>query len=246
VQHSVDLRSRESGAEAVVDINHGDATAAAIEHAEQGRKAIEAGAVADAGRHGNYRFGDKPGDRAGKGAFHSCDDNEDVARLETIAFSEKAMDARDTHIDDSFHPIAKEFKCNGRFFRNRQIRRAGANHPHSSVVARQSFALDGDAAGADVPFRHREFSRDGAKMVFGGAAYEQHRILGENRATDGEDIFWRFTIAVDDLWESAPTPAVCVDAREAEIDEGNRHQGFEPGSVERMRRMGIIEDSKKP
>ena len=79
VQHSVDLRGRESSAESVVDINHGDATAAAIEHAKQGRKAIEAGAVTDAGRHGNYRLGNEPRDRTGKGPFHSRDNDQDVA-----------------------------------------------------------------------------------------------------------------------------------------------------------------------
>src|SRR5207244_2969962 len=63
VGEAIDLRGGVGGAEAVVDIDDGDAAAAGGEHAEQGGEAAEAGAVADAGGDGD----DGPGDEAGAG-----------------------------------------------------------------------------------------------------------------------------------------------------------------------------------
>ena len=55
-----------------------DAGRAAVQHAEQRREAAEAGAVADAGRHGDDRHADQAGDDARQRAFHAGDDDDDA------------------------------------------------------------------------------------------------------------------------------------------------------------------------
>src|SRR5262245_44444706 len=71
-------------AETVVDIPHGDAARAAIEHPEQRRDAVEAGAVADARRYGNHRDPHEPADDARQRTFHARHDNEHARTLESF------------------------------------------------------------------------------------------------------------------------------------------------------------------
>ena len=47
---------RKPGAEAVIDINNRDAGGAGIKHSQKGCEPMKARAVANAGRHGNYRL----------------------------------------------------------------------------------------------------------------------------------------------------------------------------------------------
>ena len=61
----IDPRRHAGGAEAVVDVHHRHAVRAAVEHPEQRGDAAEAGAVADARRHGDHRHVDQPGDTLG-------------------------------------------------------------------------------------------------------------------------------------------------------------------------------------
>src|SRR4051812_12396990 len=56
--------------EARVDVDHHHVRGAAVEHAEEGGQAAEAGPVADGGRHRDHRAIDEPADHAGEGPFH--------------------------------------------------------------------------------------------------------------------------------------------------------------------------------
>ena len=78
VGQGVDLVGGETGPEAVVDVHHGHAAAAAVEHAEQGGEALEACAIADAGGHCDYGFVHKAGNNARQRAFHASDDDDEV------------------------------------------------------------------------------------------------------------------------------------------------------------------------
>ena len=51
--HPVDLGGGVAAAQAVVDVDDGQAGGTAVEHGEQGGQAAEGGAVADAGRDGD-------------------------------------------------------------------------------------------------------------------------------------------------------------------------------------------------
>ena len=65
---------------------------AAVEHAEQRGDAAEAGAVADARRHGDDRHADQAGDDARQRAFHAGDDDDDARGVEPRALAEQPME----------------------------------------------------------------------------------------------------------------------------------------------------------
>src|SRR5437879_10865252 len=72
-RQSVNLAGGVARAEAVVNIHHGHAAAATVQHAKQRRKPGKAGSVADAGRHGDDRFGNQSGDQTRQRSYNASD-----------------------------------------------------------------------------------------------------------------------------------------------------------------------------
>lgn len=199
------------GAEAVVDIDHGDSRAAGVEHAEQGSDAAETGAVSDAGRDGDDRLADEAGYGAWEGPFHTGGDDDGVASLEPIPYGEKAVDAGDADVADAIHGVPKGFKGDGGLLGDGDIRGAGAYHGH--------LAKDGGHGPAD----DRDAPRDGVKAGIGilgddrfevlrsGPGAEYDAIGLQKRAGDGENLLGEFSGAKDDLRETATHAAAGID-----------------------------------
>lgn len=71
----VNLTSGVTRAKTVVNIYNRYSASATVEHPEQCGDTPEARAVTNAGRHGNERPPNEPGDDTRKGSFHTRDDN---------------------------------------------------------------------------------------------------------------------------------------------------------------------------
>ena len=136
-----------TGAETVVNVHHGHAAGATVQHGEQRGDAAKARAVADARRHGDDRFGDESGDDARQRAFHAGDGDDDVRLLKRFHPREHPVQAGHADVVDALHAVAHDFGGDGGFLGHRQIARAGADDGDETGALGQRFFLDGHAAG---------------------------------------------------------------------------------------------------
>ena len=101
---SCTVHSRSDGAcraEAVVDADDGDAGAQDASIASSAVTPSKAGAVADAGRHGDDRRGGEPADDAGQRALHAGDDDDGVGGGQLVGVREQAVQAGDADVGDA-------------------------------------------------------------------------------------------------------------------------------------------------
>src|SRR5438105_2670968 len=103
---AVDEARDEARAEAVVYVDDRDVRGAGVEHAEQGRHAAEARAVADAGRDGDDGRGHQPADDRGERALHPRGHYEYARRAQALALGHDAVNARDARVPDSLDAVA--------------------------------------------------------------------------------------------------------------------------------------------
>ncbi len=141
----VDAGGDAGSTEAVVDVDDGDVGCAGIEHAKQRGYPAEAGAVADAGGHGNHRRGDETANDARKGAFHSRNANDD-AGLRELAFAvlEQAMNPGDTDVVELIDTVAHHLRGQKRFFGDGNVARAGGDNQDQAFSGNFAAAFDGD------------------------------------------------------------------------------------------------------
>ena len=76
---------RQRSAKTIIDIHHGDAAGAAIEHAEERGDSAERCAIADAGRHGNDGLIDEPRHHRRQRTLHPGDDDQNARRAQFVA-----------------------------------------------------------------------------------------------------------------------------------------------------------------
>src|SRR5438874_2140533 len=74
--HSIDHGGKISRAEAVVDIDHGRAGRARVEHGQERGETVKAGAIANAGGHADHRRFDQSAHDAHERALHARDHND--------------------------------------------------------------------------------------------------------------------------------------------------------------------------
>src|SRR5688572_29761063 len=126
----VDSTCYTGGAESVVDVHDADPAGAAVEHPQKSRDAVEAGAITDARRDGDYRHTHEASNDAREGPFHPGDHDEDTCALQTVLFMQEAMKTGDTNIVESVHCVAHELSGDDSFFSDREIGRARACNEH--------------------------------------------------------------------------------------------------------------------
>ncbi len=103
---------------------------------EQRRQPMEAGAVADAGGHGDDRHRDEAGDDAGQRAFHAGDDDDDAGRPEAIVLAQQAMEAGDADVEEPIDRVAHHLGGDGGFLGDGQVRRAGGGDEDGAATRR--------------------------------------------------------------------------------------------------------------
>ena len=99
-----------------------------------------------------------------------------------------------------------------------------------------------------MPSRKRPVGGNGIELFWCRPADEKHWFTFENDSSNSGDIGRRFARTENYLGKTTAPAAIDIDPREAEIDESFLSHYDSPlcGSFERMSRIGIILDSKKP
>jgi HEAT repeat protein len=105
---AVDLGGGVAGAEAVVDVDHGQAGGAGAEHAHEGGEAAHAGAVADRSGHGDHGPVDQAGDHAGEGALHAGGDDDHAGGAELVGVPEEAVEPGDADVGEELDLAAED------------------------------------------------------------------------------------------------------------------------------------------
>ena len=215
-----------------------DAGSAGVQHAEQGREPAEAGAVADAGRHGDERQADQPADHARQRAFHPGDDDEAVgaARTPSRAASTRCSPATPTS--------SIRIDC--------RRRRPGPSSAASAATAASEVPAESDG---DLAARRRQLADDdgAARRPSGvrparaaarrsssasGRVTSAGRVAaaGLQRCDDRDRLLRRLAGAVDDLGVAGPQRPVGVDPGEAEV---GRHRTADRRRAARWRRSAL-------
>ena len=148
---------------------------AAVQHAEEGGDAAEAGAVADAGGHRDHRHADETGDDARQRAFHAGDDDDHARGRQPGALAQHPMETGDAHVVHPLHLVAHQLRRARRFFRDEQV--GGPRRRHD----------DGPLSRRDVLLSKRDDGRIGvirclwhqcAHRGVGGVAGARHQQRG--------------------------------------------------------------------
>ena len=140
-RQTIHQRCRGRSAKAVIDIHHGDTACARIEHGQQGGQALKAGAIADAGWHGDHRPLDESANDAWQGAFHAGHHNQHAGRPEPVEAVEQAVQARNSDIVQTLHLVAQQFGRYRRLFSNREVGRPGRNDKQAALLGRRAGRL---------------------------------------------------------------------------------------------------------
>jgi hypothetical protein len=206
-----------AGAEAVVDVDDRHAAAAAVEHAKQGGDAAEAGAIPDAGGHGDDRFGDQPGNDAGQGAFHAGDHDQDVCALDLFVAIQQTVESRHAHVEESFDAVAHDIGGDGSLLGHRNIAGARAEDGNDARSFRQGLFRDRDATGFRVMDGVFEFPADGPRMEGSDPGDEHWLFLFGELGGDPDHLFRGLPGAEDDFRKTFSQRAVRVHGGKAEL-----------------------------
>ncbi len=206
---------------AVVDINGGNARSAAIEHCQQRRESLEAGAVADAGRHGDYRTTEQTSHDAGQRSFHPGHHDDDVGALKLRQMLEQSVQPGYPDIAYQFGALAHNLGRDLCLGRNGQVGRAGGDDGQDGLGGRQLLLLEDDCPG--------QLLIPGAGELAG--FYKCIENLGcgpgrQNVVSFGRKaleylyyVFGGLAGAEDNLGETTSNLTMMVDARKAQIFE---------------------------
>lgn len=86
------------GTKTVVDIDHGNARGAGVEHAKESGNSLEVGAIANRGRNGNEGGTNESTENAREGCLHAGDNEEGVVLAQSIKMLKGAMEAGDANV----------------------------------------------------------------------------------------------------------------------------------------------------
>ena len=117
----------EGGAEAVVDVDDGDAGGAGGEHGIEGGFAMTGGAVASRGGHGDEGAGEKSAEHAGERAFHAGDSDDGGRFAEGVEMGENAVDASHPNVGDLDAGVSEELESEGGFVGNGKVGGSGGD-----------------------------------------------------------------------------------------------------------------------
>ena len=117
----------EGGAEAVVDIDDGDAGGAGGKHGVEGGLPFECGSVADGGGNCDDGAREKPAEDAGEGSFHSGDGDDGGGVAEGVEVGEDAVDTCYSDVGDLNERVFEKLEGGSCFVRNREVGGSGGN-----------------------------------------------------------------------------------------------------------------------
>src|SRR6266571_451525 len=118
------------GAETVVDVDHGHARRAGIEHSEEGGEPSERRAVPDARRYGDHGDLHEAAHDAGQRTLHSRHDDDHRGGTQYVGLREEPVDARDPHVRQALDAVLQSAGSHGRFFSDGEVARPGGADQH--------------------------------------------------------------------------------------------------------------------
>src|SRR2546422_2550801 len=206
-----------TGPKAVVNVNYRDACRTAVEHGEKRSQAAEAGAITNAGGHGNYWTICQAADDAGQGAFHARDDHNAVGDMDLVGLAEEPVNARNAGVINGLGFVAEHLKGHARFLGDWNVCRSGANHHDLPGLEVGLFFRHGDAAGPLVVLRAGMSSLNRSKGCFiRPRGQEAARALQDGPSNLG-DVIRTLSLTKNDLREPATDTAMVVHAGKGEV-----------------------------
>ena len=191
-----------AGAEAIVDVHHGHATAATVKHAQQCRHAAKTRPVAHARRHRDHRPPHQTGDHAGQSTLHAGDGDDDAGLAHGGHAREQPVQPGHADVVHAHDLVAHEIRRERRLVGDRQITRPGAQHRDGAGSLGQASGLDRDAPRRLVVHGIGELPAYGGGVVGVGAG-DQHALLSlHHLGRYGGDLAWGFSGAENNLGES--------------------------------------------
>ena len=214
------------GAESVVDIHDGHITRATVQHSKQCSQTVEAGAVADAGRHGYHGRGNHSTYRARKRAFHTCANYHDSGGLQAFVIAEEPMNPSHADIVNGIDFVAHHLSRNAGFFGDGNVAGSGANNANCSLAPRFSIAPIPHGAAERKIFATLVLIEK-ALRHFGRGTRDQH-VSGarEEFLRNGDDVIRALAETEYDFGHAVAQGAVMIDFGETDILEGHvTHSG---------------------
>src|ERR1039458_3096368 len=147
VSEVVDEGGDAGGAEAVVDVDHGDVGRTGVQHSEERGHAAKRCAIAHTGGYGEHRGVDETANDGGQSAFHAGADNEHSGGLKALLLGEKAVNTCDAYVRDEFDGVAHEACGYRSFFGHSQIAGACTDDGDRSLAWNGGCLGEGDGAG---------------------------------------------------------------------------------------------------
>ena len=222
---AVDLAGGVTGAETVVNVHHGDAAAATVEHPQERGEAAEARPVAHAGGHRDDRLGHESRHHAGQRAFHAGHHNHHVRILKGVQAADETVESGDADVVDPRDPVAHDFGGDGRLFGHGQVAGARADDGDGARLLAQGREFDGDAARDFVMDGAPEFLAQGARVVRGDARDQDALFVVKKFGGDTHNLRGSLAGAVNDLREALAEGAVGVHAGKGELGDGRGLKG---------------------
>lgn len=225
----------EGGAEAVVDIDDGDAGGAGGEHGVEGCLAMAGGAVAGGGGDGDEGVGEEAAEDAGECSFHACNGDDGGGVAQGAEVGEEAMNAGDTYVGDLHELMSEKLQGEGGFVGDGEV--GGAGGDNGDVVTggvvvgggeSEAEAAGGGAVGGEgsVPAVAGE---DFAGFFVADAGGEGFAVGGEDAGEVVGDLLGGFVLSEDDFGGALAELAMEVEGGVAQLLEGELSQFVDRG-----------------
>src|SRR4030095_6505120 len=129
----IDRAGDRGSTKSVIDIHDRYPARTAVQHSEQGRHTTKAGAVPDAGWHGNHGGIHQSPYHARKRAFHPGHDDEHAGTEKSRVLGKQTVESGDSDIVESVDAVPHDFCRDGSLFGDWQIGGAGRGDAHSAA-----------------------------------------------------------------------------------------------------------------
>ena len=223
----------EGGAEAVVDVDDGDAGGAGGEHGVEGGFAVAGGAVAGGGGDCDEGAGEEAAQDTGESSFHAGDGDDGGGFAEGIEMGEDAVDAGNPDVGDLDEGVAEKLEGEGGLVGDGEVGGAGGDDGEvaAGIGAFCGGKAEAEAAGGLVVAR-----RGGVLVGEDFGCFFRVHAGGQGLAVGGVDageivgdLLRRFVFAKDDFGGALAQFAVKVEGGVTEFLEGELGHFFNGG-----------------
>ena len=215
-----DHRTHQTCPKTVIDVDHRHASRTTVEHGQQGRKSAEACPVADTGRYGDDRRGDKTGNNARESTLHARYNHNRAGGIETLRYIQQAVQSGDPDVEYLLDGACACARDPARLSGNRDVRCAcGHNEQGWSVWTWWGDGADRCYSGGSIVLDDLKLGTQQAVrlVVDKGGQRQPVRII--ESLCDIDHLLWRLTTRIDHLRKAAAQSPVVIHAGKADVLE---------------------------